>query len=259
MKEANDSGFARTLLLFTVTMFLLGGKLALFLVAGTLVVQGGQSTSAAPPRDAESIATSVPPVKVKVLDEALCGGCKEFVNTQLSPVYQSLGATVIDLQVIPFGNARYIPDDKDPAKQVLDCQHGKAECDANSWEQCVAILLYPYPPRYLPFIDCLYKELPMSYSDEIFDRGIFADCARQAALDFETIAQCHDDEYQAGALQQVAFALTPDYHDYVPWIEINGEHVELEDDTSFLKAVCKAYTESGGTHPYCEPGVLSSL
>ena len=239
------------------TMFLLRGKLASVLVASLLV--GGVQGTSSPPGDDEGAAASVPPVKVKVLDEALCGGCQEFVNEQLSPVYQSLGATVIDLQVIPFGNARYIADPKDPSKQVLDCQHGKAECDANSWEQCVAILLYPYPQRYLPYIDCLYKELPMEYSDDIFERSIFADCARQAALDFQSIAACHDNEYQAAALQQVAYSLTPDYHEYVPWIEINGQHVEIEEDNDFLKAVCKAYTESGGTHPSCETGMLASM
>lgn len=195
---------------------------------------------------------AVKPVKVKILDEALCSGCKMFVDEQLSPVYETLGATVIDLQVIPFGNAEYIPDEQDASKMNLACQHGAAECDANSYEQCVSLLLYPYPQRYLPFIHCLYDELPMGYSDELFDRSIFAECARHSALDWNAISECHDNDLQSSALQQIAFALTPSYHEYVPWIEVNGEHVEIEDDDSFLKAVCSAYAENGGSHPACD-------
>ena len=210
------------------------------------------------PRDVVDKANDagVPPVKVKILDEALCSGCKMFVDEQLSPVYEALGATVIDLQVIPFGNAEYVPDKEDPSKMILECQHGKAECDANSYEQCVSLLLYPYPQRYLPFIHCLYDELPMGYSDDLFDRSIYADCARKSALDWKAIADCHDNELQSTALQQIAFALTPDYHTYVPWIEVNGEHVEIEEDDSLLKAVCKAYQASGGKHPACDDAVV---
>jgi hypothetical protein len=197
--------------------------------------------------------TSVPAVKVKVLEESLCPGCKMFVEQQLVPLYESLGATIIDLQVIPFGNAQYVPSKDSPDKKVLECQHGVAECDANTYEQCVALLLYPYPQRYLPFLQCLYEELPTKHGDEIFDRSFFAGCARRSALDWESIAACHDDENQAAALQQVAYALTPDYHQYVPWIEVNGEHIEMNDDNSLLQAVCKAYTESGGFSPLCDP------
>jgi interferon gamma-inducible protein 30 len=205
--------------------------------------------------DEVNVLTGVPRVKVKVLEESLCPGCKMFVETQLVPVYESLGATIIDLQVIPFGNARFVPRDDDPGKKVLECQHGPAECDANSYEQCVALMLYPYPQRYLPFLQCLYEDLPTKHGDENFDRSFFAGCARKSALDWENIAACHDDENQAAALQQVAYALTPDYHEYVPWIEVNGLHIEMEDDKSFIQAVCKAYTESGGSSPFCDPEI----
>lgn len=199
------------------------------------------------------------PVKVKVLDEALCSGCKEFVQKSLAPAYELLGATVIDLQVIPFGNARYVASDEDPNQIVLECQHGEAECDANSYEQCVSLHLYPYPQRYLPFIHCLYDELPMSYSDELIDRRIFASCAKKTALDWKAIAACHDDPNRANALQQVAYALTSKDHQYVPWVEIEGVHVEMESDDAFVKAVCAAYIKKGGSHPACEAGEDSDL
>ena len=192
------------------------------------------------------------PVKVKVLDEALCSGCKEFVQKSLAPAYELLGATVIELQIIPFGNARYVASEDDPNETVLECQHGAAECDANSYEQCVSLHLYPYPQRYLPFIHCLYDELPMSYSDELIDRSIYASCAKKSALDWNSIAACHDDPNRATALQQIAYALTSKDHQYVPWVEIEGTHAEMEDDDSLLKAICAAYIKKGGSHPACE-------
>jgi interferon gamma-inducible protein 30 len=191
------------------------------------------------------------PVKVKVLDEALCSGCKEFVQKSLAPAYELLGATVIELQVIPFGNARYVANEDDPNETVLECQHGEAECDANSFEQCVSLHLYPYPQRYLPFIHCLYDELPMAYSDELIDRSIYASCAKKSALDWNSIAACHDDPTRATALQQIAYALTSKDHQYVPWVEIEGAHAEMESDDSFLEAVCAAYLKKGGCHPAC--------
>ncbi|GAX26040.1 interferon, gamma-inducible protein 30 [Fistulifera solaris] len=191
------------------------------------------------------------PVKVKVLDEALCSGCKEFVQKSLAPAYELLGATVIELQVIPFGNARYVASEDDPNETVLECQHGEAECDANSFEQCVSLHLYPYPQRYLPFIHCLYDELPMAYSDELIDRSIYASCAKKSALDWNAIAACHDDPTRATALQQIAYALTSKDHQYVPWVEIEGAHAEMESDDSFLEAVCAAYIKKGGSHPAC--------
>lgn len=201
---------------------------------------------------------SVVPVKVKVLEESLCPGCKEFIQDQLTPVYHTLGATVMTLQIIPFGNARFIASDEDPNKMILECQHGEAECDANSYEQCVALALYPYPQRYLPFLHCLYDVLSPGYSDEKIDRSLVATCAKKSALDWDSIAHCHDDEQFSTAMQWVAYNLTPD-HEYVPWVEIDGVHVEMDDDDSLMFAICKAYQARGGTNPHCATVLLSSI
>ena len=131
------------------------------------------------------------------------------MQEDLAPAYEKLGATVMDLQVVPFGNAEYVPKKDGSKNLVLKCQHGEAECDANSFEQCVALMLYPYAPRYLPFLQCLNEQLPTGYSDEDLDRNIYSGCAKQAALDWESIAACHDSKDTAKAMQQVANALTP--------------------------------------------------
>jgi len=202
--------------------------------------------------DSTESGESPTPIRVKVLEEALCPGCKQFVQEQLKPAFEALGSTVIDLQIVPFGNAQYVPSKADPSKMELECQHGPAECDANSYEQCVVLSIYPYATRYLPFLDCLYDQLVGEKTDLLGDSEVFESCAYDTGLDWDTIAACHDDPELSAALQQVASAMTPDYHEYVPWIEIEGEHIELEDDDSFIKAVCKAYTEKGGSNPYCD-------
>lgn len=246
----------------------LAGRIAVFLVA-TLLLHGFLFHSKTRrmlkmphhTHRSSSARRCRPSVQVKVLAESLCIDCKRFFTQQLSQAYETLGASVIDLQVIPFGNAQYVQRNQTTEEQqqqqqvvVLKCQHGDAECDANSYQQCVTLeLMYPYPQRYLPFLTCLYETLDMGYKDEPFPKSIFAECARQSALDWEGIAACHDNEAHAAVLQQMAYALTPDYHTFVPWVEINGKHVRVDndDDDSFLRAVCQEYTSRGGKHPAC--------
>lgn len=66
------------------------------------------------------------PVKVTVLTEALCPYCEKFIVDQLFPTFEALGKTAMDLNVIPFGNARINEE-----HETVDCQHGAGECDAN--------------------------------------------------------------------------------------------------------------------------------
>ena len=99
----------------------------------------------------------------------------------------------------------------------------------------------------------------MAYSDELIDRSIYASCAKKSALDWKSIAACHDDPTRATALQQIAYALTSKDHQYVPWVEIEGEHAEMETDDSFVKAVCAAYVKKGGSHPACEQEEVSTV
>jgi interferon gamma-inducible protein 30 len=198
-------------------------------------------------------------VKVKILTEALCSDCKQFVGGQLSEVYNALGPSVMDLQIVPFGNAKFVRVDgaERGEKPVLQCQHGVAECDGNVYEQCAVMQLYPYAQRYLPFLRCLYDELPMGHSDELLDRDVIANCSTASDLDWVEIAECHDDEKQVALLQRRAKSQTPSYHKGVPWVEVNGRHVEITDDgASLLRAVCRAFISNGGVHPSCSSSLV---
>jgi interferon gamma-inducible protein 30 len=189
--------------------------------------------------------SSSQPVKVLVCTEALCPGCEHFVGHDLMPVYSQLGSDVIDLQLVPFGNAK-LQDDG-----TVECQHGAGECDANIYELC-AIAANPDPADYLPFIGCLIETLPMGHQDNPFDPMIFEKCAETSDLWFSRIKLCHDDEKVAAKLVKQAAANTPADHKYVPWIEIEGEHFDVGNRTlDFKTEVCSAFVANGGSSPAC--------
>jgi interferon gamma-inducible protein 30 len=185
-------------------------------------------------------------IKVQLYDEALCIGCQNFVTTQLVPTFNVLGSAVIDLEVVPFGNAKIT----NATSREMECQHGPAECDANSFEQCAADI-YPYASRYLPFVDCLYRALPMGHREALFDRSIFAKCAQEAALQWDSISDCHDDPERSWKLQMQAYKQTPSDHQYVPWVVIDGKTMDMNEEFDLHGYVCQAYVSSGGHHPAC--------
>jgi len=191
-------------------------------------------------------------VKVKVCTEALCPGCQEFVLKEVIPTFQKLGNDVMDLQIVPYGNAMM-------KNKTVTCQHGVGECDANIWEQCL-IYSYPNPQDYLPMLECLENALPMGSHDTKFPVDTFEKCAIEASLAFPKIQYCHDDKKTAWKVLQKAAKETPSEHKYVPWAVINGEHMDEEHD-DLLGAVCKAYVAAGGSHPACKSttGTLARL
>mmetsp|Transcript_21401 Transcript_21401/g.30775 ORF Transcript_21401/g.30775 Transcript_21401/m.30775 type:complete len:146 (+) Transcript_21401:365-802(+) len=133
--------------------------------------------------------------------------------------------------MIPYGNALI-----NTTAKTVECQHGAGECDANVWELC-AVKWFP-SDQHLPFMECLTHSLPMGYHDEPFDPKIFEDCSEKAGLWFSRLKSCHDKD--AWAIQKDAADQTPDDHEYVPWVEINGSHID-EEKVDLVTAICDAY------------------
>lgn len=222
-------------------------------------------------------------VKVDIYEEALCIDCQHFVLHILIPTYEELGPSIMDLSLTSFGNARYVNVTNiremedlsssafvhkqqqilsaESKKQILVCQHGIAECDANAYNLCVADIYEYKVYRYLPFVGCLYERLPMGYNnDSVFDISIFASCAAKSALDWNTIRKCHANKHRVNQLQQNAYESTPKEHQYVPWIVINHKHYEMNDGENmetFKNEICTTFIQQGGKHPAC--GGMPSL
>lgn len=259
------------------------------IVAPTLAATKSKNTDASALRHSR--------VRLQVFIEALCIDSKRFVLDELVPAYQLLTSKVVDLELVVFGNARIIADEDDgkpwrlrsafPASQrvKVTCQHGPAECDANSYEQCAVYVSKQTPPHLEPinidddddsndqaatqslaYVACLFTDLDMGYRNEPFDSQLFASCAQSAFKDNSDgtvgfrIRACHDDPTLSSKLQREAALATPKDHTHVPWILINGQHTydpmdnQDDDDNSngppyhkLVKAVCRAYDESGGS------------
>lgn len=193
---------------------------------------------------------SVPPVHVLVSVEALCIDSKHFFRDQLMTTFNALPHGVVDWKIIPFGNAR-MPTNR--SSHTPTCQHGFAECDANTYEQC-AIHLYPNPIRHIPYLACLFETLPMGHRDDPFDPWTGLEpCAHDNHLEFDRLKQCHEDPLLVWKLNHRASIETPSQHTHVPWVEIDGMHVEDidEEKTSLLQEVCNIYRSRGGHTAGC--------
>jgi interferon gamma-inducible protein 30 len=224
----------------TQIMFILRFAASAFILFGLLCVLLSMMDSD-PVLHRSALAT--PRVHVSVCVEALCSGCKLFMNEQLYPAYQLFGETVLDLTVTPFGNSVINQDG------AVECQHGPAECDANIYEQC-AVDIYKHASRYLPYLYCLDNALAMGFRNESFSPSIFAECAVHSALDYKSIATCH--AKQGPQMQRKFAKKTPSDHQYVPWVTVNGIHTMDNDNESLIDVICKAIHVSGGHHSACE-------
>jgi Gamma interferon inducible lysosomal thiol reductase (GILT) len=147
----------------------------------------------------------------------------------------------MDLTIIPYGNAMIDTD-----KKTVECQHGLGECDANTYELCV-IQSYPDPQLYVPFLTCMADKLTPGFRKDVFPPDDFQACAKENHMFWPSIAGCHcchGYEVLAKAAQE-----TPD-HDYVPYVEINGNVMDSEAD--FMGTICAAFQAQGGSIAECD-------
>jgi len=169
------------------------------------------------------------PVNVTLFYEAFCPDCERFILNQLSPDSAQLGSAVA-VTLVPYGNAN-------TRGNTVTCQHGPDECTGNIWENC-AIKYYQEFNDHFNFIVCLerYGRTMLHHAE---------DCAKEANLDFDKIKACAESSEGYNLLIQ-AGEQTPNNHQYVPWLHINGKH-NTEAESDFLRAICKYY--SGSSKP----------
>lgn len=167
---------------------------------------------------------------------------------------------IIDFNFIPWGNAYYNTSkcgtssfdkmngmycwikrcgqaaptpDPDCFEGKKMCQHGQAECQADTLEAC-AVALYPDFRQHMPFVYCFEGKHHSSaaYSQQ---------CAEQAGLDHTKLQACANG--QLGAQFDAANAKrTADFGPSrlgTPWLVVNGQ--ALDDPGTLLDAVCGAY------------------
>ena len=139
-------------------------------------------------------------VPVGVYVESLCPGCRNFISTMLRPaVAKGLGA-IMDLTIVPYGNAK-------ASSGGVSCQHGPEECFLNKIEQCV---LHHYPAKALEFIFCLEDE------KSPVGTALAIECALAGGIHWTAMSTCAKGE-EGEKYQVEAAAATPKDHKWVPW------------------------------------------
>lgn len=100
-----------------------------------------------------SFAQSSSKVPVEFYAEALCPYCANFTITHLSQLFRNGLSNVVELDYIPFGNARY-----DQSTGNITCQHGRQECELNKVIGC-ALEAYPQQDEWFRFLECVEAQV----------------------------------------------------------------------------------------------------
>jgi len=199
-------------------------------------------------------------VKVELYMEAACPGCQFFTTHVLSPVLQEPGmADIIDLRVIPAGNAE-IKDDEVTQEESIECQHGEAECEGNKILACLE-KQYGNTALFMPTMSCIEEHASVIDSPFNFLSNITATemirnnaeiCMKKHEIDVQAINQCSDSD-QGTSMLRAAIQETQDLKpklEYAPWVVVDGAPLK-EDAYSLKEYICKAYL--GPQPEACDP------
>ncbi|PON42500.1 Gamma interferon inducible lysosomal thiol reductase GILT [Parasponia andersonii] len=167
-------------------------------------------------------------VQMSLYYEALCPFCANFIVKHLAKLFQNGLISVVDLRMVPWGNAWINPNGS---------VHGADECLLNTMEACT-IAVYPDMSQHFSFIHCVERLTLENRHSE------WANCFQITGLDTVPI-DCYNNgdgkviEERYG--KETAMLNPP--HRYVPWVIVNN-HPLQEDYQNFVAYICKAYRGS---------------
>lgn len=191
------------------------------------------------------------PVNFTLYYESLCNGCRDFIKDQLFHTYMALGESVMNLTLVPYGNAK-------ERKTIFghwkfNCQHGREECVGNVIETC-ALNMEKNKSVSFQFIHCMegIGEYPNAAKK----------CAPKFNINYDTLMTCANGD-QGAELEHIMAvktgALDPP-HKYVPWVTLNGVHTEEIENkamTDLMSLICETYK---GPKPHaCKKHVLAKI
>ncbi|CAD5225598.1 unnamed protein product [Bursaphelenchus okinawaensis] len=151
-------------------------------------------------------------ILLTVLYEILCQSCAQVISGPLKEVYETRKDQV-DIELVPFGNARYNEDGS------LSCQHGVEECNGNRYEACAINFIEDY----FPFIACVEGNIE-SFDFEATAKKCYADLKTPDDV-VKQIEECYNgqlghDLIKANSERSVSAEGIK--YDFVPWIFINN-------------------------------------
>ncbi|XP_062095025.1 gamma-interferon-responsive lysosomal thiol protein [Humulus lupulus] len=178
-----------------------------------------------------SLGSNAQKVQVSLYYESLCPYCANFIVNHLVKLFQNGLISVVDLRLVPWGNAWTKPDGS------IVCQHGADECLLNTMEACT-ITVYPDVDRHFRFIHCVEKLSLKNRHKE------WANCFEISRLGTVPI-DCYNTGY--GNVIEHRYgnetAMLNPAHRFVPWVIVNNRPLQ-EDYENFMAYICKAYKGS---------------
>ncbi|CAL1579210.1 unnamed protein product [Knipowitschia caucasica] len=173
------------------------------------------------------------PVKVEVFYETLCPDCIDFMTHMLYPSSVLL-RDVLDLTVVPYGNAR---ESFDGQRYIFSCQHGEQECLGNMIQACVLNMV---PAEASIIVFCMEAAADVVQAAQA--------CVELYApqLPWDRLADCVKGDLGNQLMHENAKktkALSPP-HTSVPWVTVDGVHTEeLQEKalSSLVSLVCSKY------------------
>ncbi|KAI3903719.1 hypothetical protein MKX01_038721 [Papaver californicum] len=173
-------------------------------------------------------------VSLALYYESLCPYCSNFMVNYLPKIFSNGLIDIIDLKLVPYGNARVSTDN------VITCQHGPNECVLNTVEAC-AMYVWPSLDKHFKFINCVETLVYKGQQSE------WRSCFSKLGYEEKPIKDCYNSGL--GKKLELGYAKVTDDlkppHRYVPWVTVND--VPLYDDyENFQTYVCNAYK---GTPP----------
>lgn len=172
--------------------------------------------------------------KLPVIDvyvESLCPDCMDFIGGSFKNFFLNNDhSNLAQVNFYPYGNANEKFDGK---KYVFTCQHGDNECYGNVVETCL-MNKFDVNGGHAMLI-CI--EGNIRNFDKDFDKTL-EHCLPDPDIRNEIITCAKGDE--GNKLQHEVAQKTPK-HNYVPWVEFNGEHDKEKEDqivANMLKYLC---------------------
>ncbi|XP_027717485.1 gamma-interferon-inducible lysosomal thiol reductase-like, partial [Vombatus ursinus] len=151
----------------------------------------------------------VAPVTVKLFYEALCPSPRSFMSVVLFPSWALLGNDVLDVVLVPFGNAE---ERLVNGTWEFTCQHGKLECKLNMIQ--VKTLLPQASPGGTAVINCMmsaaHPETSLESCLKIYIPQICVDDIMKCATGHQGKEMMHQNAMMTNHLSPP--------HTYTPWI-----------------------------------------
>mmetsp|Transcript_117678 Transcript_117678/g.313056 ORF Transcript_117678/g.313056 Transcript_117678/m.313056 type:complete len:266 (-) Transcript_117678:124-921(-) len=206
-------------------------------------------------------------VKLELFYESMCPYCHKFFNETLKTLWEDKEMrSLVDLQLHPAGNLQaidastvskgyfYWHPSKKTDKYIYICQHGESECLGNLIHMCAQKVLTP--EKYMPFLFCMAAQ-----PESVPEKSSYA-CMQELSIEPVPIRDCVFSPTANEEMFEIvqADANLKQKREYVPWVVINGKHLEIKDGKAELReAICSALGEKAPASCLLTPAAVPTF